>query len=76
MHYGSDSAESAHLLESRLLAGFFGSKDNNEGVKSFVEKRSPGFHGKMLDDAPSVYPWWEPVNVANTLKTSETKSKL
>lgn len=76
MHYGPNIPEGAHLLESRLLAGLFGSKDNDEGVKSFLAKRPPLFRGKMPDDAPGVYPWWEPVNVANTSKASETKSKL
>ena len=36
MHYGSDSAEGAHLLESRLPAGLFGSKDNNEGGEKLL----------------------------------------
>jgi enoyl-CoA hydratase/carnithine racemase len=57
MYRGADSAEGAHLLDSRVIFGLFGSKDNNEGVKSFFEKRSPNFQGKMPDDAPNVYPW-------------------
>ena len=76
MHHGADSAEGAHLLESKVLAGLFGCKDNEEGVKSFLEKRAPHFQGKMPDDAPSVYPWWEPLDIAGSPKASGLKSKL
>lgn len=47
MHHGAESAEGAHLLVSKVLAGLFGQKDNSEGVKSFLEKRLPRFRGKM-----------------------------
>lgn len=76
MHHGPESAEGAHLLESKILAGLFGRKDNDEGVKSFLEKRAPKFRGRMPDDAPSVYPWWEPLDVAGGPKASTSKSKL
>ena len=76
MHHGPDSAEGAHLLESKILAGLLGCKDNNEGVKSFLEKRPPQFRGKMPDDAPSVYPWWQPLDIAYSPKASNLKSKL
>ena len=76
MYHGPDSAEGAHLLESKILAGLFGRKDNNEGVKSFFEKRAPNFQGKMPDDAPSVYPWWDPLDIAGSPKASNLKSKL
>lgn len=46
MYYGPDSGEGAHLLDSRVLYGMFGSKDNNEGVKSFLEKRPVKFIGR------------------------------
>ena len=76
MHHGPESAEGAHLLESKLLAGLFGQKDNSEGVKSFLEKRPPQFQGKMPDVAPSVYPWWEPLDIAGSLKAWNPKPKL
>lgn len=47
MYRGANSAEGAHLLDSRVIFGLFESKDNNEGVKSFFEKRPPNFQGKM-----------------------------
>ena len=76
MYRGPDSAEGAHLLDSRVIFGLFGNKDNDEGVKSFKEKRPPNFRGKMPDDAPNVYPWWEPVAVASSAKASKPGSKL
>ena len=59
MYRGANSAEGAHLLDSRVIFGLFESKDNNKGVKSFFEKRPPNFQGKMPDDAPNAYPWWD-----------------
>ena len=76
MYRGANSAEGAHLLDSRIIFGLFGSKDNNEGVKSFFEKRPPNFQGKMPDDAPNAYPWWERVDVASSAKASPLGSKL
>ena len=76
MYRGPDSAEGAHVLESRVIVGLFGSKDNDEGVRSFLEKRPPNFQGKMPDDAPAVYPWWERVDVAGSAKAKRVGSKL
>ena len=63
MWRGPDSAEKGHLLDSKVIHGLFGNKDNEEGVLSFFEKRRPDFKGKMPDDAPSAYPWWEQVDI-------------
>lgn len=63
MYRGPDSAEAAHLLDSRIIHNLFGSRDNNEGINSFFEKRRPQFKGTMADDAPPAYPWWQPVDI-------------
>ena len=76
MYREANSAEGAHLLDSRVIFGLFESKDNNEGVKSFFEKRPPNFQGKMPDDAPNACPWWERVNVASSARASRPDSKL
>ena len=47
MQDGMDMALEAHLeLEAELFAGLFGSVDQIEGTKAFIEKRKPIFTGK------------------------------
>jgi enoyl-CoA hydratase/carnithine racemase len=68
------SAEGQHLLDSRVISGLFGGRDNEEGIKSFFEKRSPIFKGTLEEDAPAYYPWWQEVNAGS--KVQMAKSKL
>jgi enoyl-CoA hydratase/carnithine racemase len=60
---GPNSAEEAHLLDSKIIYGLFSSRDNSEGVKSFLEKREPKFVATLEKDAPEVWPWWSQVDV-------------
>lgn len=77
MWRGPGSAEEAHLLDSRVIHGLFDSKDNDEGVKAFLEKRAVKFTGTMDKDAPAAYPWWSPVDIITRVKAdSSGKSKL
>lgn len=77
MWRGKDSAEEAHLLDSRIIYSMFSSKDNKEGVQAFLEKRKVNFTGSMDRDAPSAYPWWTPVDVVERTKAKSQKtSKL
>ena len=62
MYRDAGSPEGQHLLDSRVLYDLFGSTDNTEGVKSFLEKRKPSFIGTLDHDQPAAYPWWSPVD--------------
>ena len=75
---GPGSAEEAHLLESRVLYGLRRARDNEEGVRAFLEKRRPRFEGRIGRDAPEVWPWWAPVDTRAPGKGGEAKgvSKL
>ncbi|OQO11868.1 hypothetical protein B0A48_03595 [Cryoendolithus antarcticus] len=64
MYRGADSPEGQHLLDSRIIYELFGSKDNTEGVKAFMQKRAADFKGTVEEDAPASWPWWESVDVA------------
>lgn len=55
MYRNPGSAEGTHLLDSTVIYGLFGGKDNTEGVKSFMEKRAAKFEGTMQNDAPQSY---------------------
>jgi len=75
MYRGAGSAEEAHLLDSKLIHGLFGSKDNTEGVKSFFEKRPPNFTG-TVEDMPEHWPWWSQIDVGVVPKSGPNVSKL
>ncbi|KAL2424157.1 Enoyl-CoA hydratase AFT3-1 [Exophiala dermatitidis] len=77
MYRGPDSAEGTHLLDSRIIHGLFGSKDNVEGVQSFLEKRQVNFTGQVPQDAPDWYPWWQQVDIGDKpAENRGSKSKL
>ncbi|OAP64986.1 hypothetical protein AYL99_00958 [Fonsecaea erecta] len=76
MYRGADSPEGAHLLDSKIIHGLFGSKDNLEGVMSFLEKRPVQFSGQMPQDAPASYPWWEQVDIGEKAPDARGRPKL
>jgi enoyl-CoA hydratase/carnithine racemase len=57
---GADHPMEAHKVDSRAIYELGKSKDVEEGVNSFLEKRSPNFPSKVSKDMPEFYPWWEP----------------
>ncbi|MXO89486.1 crotonase/enoyl-CoA hydratase family protein [Pontixanthobacter aquaemixtae] len=48
----------AHRVDSRSIYMLSRGKDAREGVASFLEKREPNYPGKVSQDMPEFYPWW------------------
>mmetsp|Transcript_20163 Transcript_20163/g.51288 ORF Transcript_20163/g.51288 Transcript_20163/m.51288 type:complete len:300 (-) Transcript_20163:138-1037(-) len=61
------SPEEAHLIESRSIFTASHSKDSQEGIMSFLEKREPKWATDPFRDAPDFVPWWMQI---------QTRSKL
>ena len=56
---GADHPMEAHKIDSRAVYALGKSGEASEGIKSFFEKRSPNFPGKLTEDLPDFYPWWD-----------------
>ena len=56
---GADHPMEAHKIDSRAVYALGKSGEAAEGIKSFFEKRPPNFPGKLTDDMPDFYPWWD-----------------
>ena len=75
MYRGPASPEETHLLDSSVIYGLFGKRDNEEGIRSFFEKRKPEFKASfnVEEDLPEVYPWWSRVDVRPISEKSKAK---
>lgn len=49
----------AHRVDSKAIYKLSRGKDAQEGIASFLEKRSPDYPGKVSEDMPDFYPWWD-----------------
>ena len=49
----------AHRLDSQGIFHMGASADAKEGVRSFLEKRPAAFPGRVSQDMPSFFPWWQ-----------------
>jgi len=55
----TDHPMEAHKIDSRGIYSRGASPDVREGVVSFLEKRPANFPGKVSEDMPRYFPWWE-----------------
>jgi len=56
---GADHPMEAHKIDSRGVYFTGRSADALEGVQSFLDKRPAEFPGKVSQDMPEFFPWWE-----------------
>ncbi len=49
----------AHRVDSKAIYKLSRGKDAKEGIASFLEKREPSYPGKVTEDMPEFYPWWD-----------------
>ncbi len=56
---GADHPVEAHNIDSRGVYFTGKSDDAKEGVESFLEKREANFPGKVSQDMPDFFPWWD-----------------
>jgi len=55
----TDHPMEAHKIDSRSIYRLSRGKDAQEGIASFLEKRNPVYPGKVSEDMPDFYPWWD-----------------
>ena len=67
--HGADTAEGAHLLDSRALCSLFKSTDKEEGIRSFLEKRDAKYTGTLEKDLPDFIPWWNSIDLMRIQKS-------
>jgi len=49
----------AHRIDSRSIFRLSKGADTKEGIQSFLDKRPPVFPGKVSQDLPDFFPWWD-----------------
>ncbi|MFM7120766.1 MAG: crotonase/enoyl-CoA hydratase family protein [Gammaproteobacteria bacterium] len=56
---GADHPMEAHKIDSRGVFFTGKSPEAREGVEAFLEKRPARFPGRVSEDMPEYFPWWQ-----------------
>ncbi len=56
---GASDPIEAHRIDTKGVDVLGVSADAKEGITAFLEKRKPNFPGKVSQDLPEYFPWWE-----------------
>ncbi len=55
----TDHPMEAHKIDSKAIYRLSRGADAKEGIASFLDKRRPVYPGKVSEDMPDFYPWWD-----------------
>jgi len=55
----TDHPMEAHKIDSKAIYRLSRGADAKEGISSFLDKRRPVYPGKVSEDMPDFYPWWD-----------------
>jgi enoyl-CoA hydratase/carnithine racemase len=55
---GAEHPMMAHRIDSRAIQARGRAADAQEGVSSFLEKRTPVYPNQVSSDMPEFFPWW------------------
>ena len=62
---GAPDPINAHWIDTAGINALATSPDAKEGINAFLEKRAPNFPGKVSEDLPEFFPWWEEPNFSD-----------